>query len=75
MQGFADFLSRTPLDMVDRPVLDRTGLTGTYLLLVQWGQNEDFLRAAQEQFGLKFESQKAPLPAVTIESIQRPDAN
>jgi bla regulator protein BlaR1 len=73
MRGFADALSRTPF--VDRPVLDNTGLTGTYLLLVQWGENEDFLRAAQEQFGLKFESQRAPLPAVVVDSIEGPSQN
>lgn len=75
MQGYATFLSRDPGLITDRPVVDRTGLTGTYLLFVQFGANDNFLDAIGEQFGLKFEAAKAPLPAVVIESVERPSAN
>lgn len=73
MQGLAELLSRNPA--VDRPVLDKTGLQGVYVLLVQWGENESLMSAAEDQFGLKFESQKAPLDAVVVDSIQKPSEN
>lgn len=75
MQGYAAFLSQDPGLISDRPVVDRTGLTGTYLLFVQFGANDNFLNAIAEQFGLKFDASKAPLPAVVIEGISKPSEN
>jgi uncharacterized protein (TIGR03435 family) len=76
MEGFAALLSSSvPLALggLDRPVVDQTGLQGRYLLA--WRRGDDFKGALEEQFGLRLEPSKAPLPAVAIESIQRPDAN
>lgn len=73
MQGFAAILSSFTLD-VDRPVLDKTGLQGSYMFVMRW-TDDDFRNDLEQQFGLKLEPGKAPLPAIAIESIQRPDAN
>jgi uncharacterized protein (TIGR03435 family) len=76
MQGFADFLSNSNLvGVTDRPVLDRTGLSGTYVLMMQIGANETPLDAAADQFGLKFVPSKVPLPSIVIERIERPSAD
>ncbi len=72
-QHLAELLSDFPLDL-DRPVVDKTGLQGNYTFAMRW-TGDDFRGALEEQFGLKLEPGKAPLPAVSIESIQRPDAN
>jgi uncharacterized protein (TIGR03435 family) len=73
MQDLADDLSGS--DLVGRPVLDKTGLTGAYVLSFGWEADEDYIRALQEQLGLKLESQKAALDAVVIERIQKPSPN
>ena len=58
-------------DELSRPVLDKTGLTATYDINLQWTpddgeQKTDLSRpslftAVQEQLGLKLESQKGPV--------------
>jgi uncharacterized protein (TIGR03435 family) len=71
---------------VDRPVIDKTGLTGTYDLKLeatpefritnnpQPGDLSAF-DAVQEQLGLKLESQKANIEVLVIEHIERPSEN
>lgn len=73
MQDFADELSRNP--SIDRPVLDKTGLRGTYLFALWWDADENFMTVVQEQLGLKFESQKAPVDIFVIDKIEKPDKN
>ena len=73
MQQFADSLSRNP--SIDRPVLNKTGLQGTYLISIGWDADEDYKAAVEEQLGLKFESQKASMDTLVIEHIEKPDAN
>jgi uncharacterized protein (TIGR03435 family) len=73
-QGYAAFLSNSPLSDADRPVLDKTGLRGNYMFVMRW-TGDDFREAVEDQFGLKLEPSKAPLPTIVVESIHRPDAN
>jgi len=73
MQHFADFLSNA--DSVGRPVLDQTGLKGVYVFYVEWGEDEAFLPAMQDQLGLKLESQKGPVDVLTIDHIEKPSSN
>ena len=73
MQHFVDFLSNNP--DVGRPVLDKTGLKGEYIFYVEWGADEAFLPAMQEQLGLKLESQKGPVDVLAIDSIEKPTSN
>lgn len=72
-QSLAALLSDFNLEL-DRPVVDKTGLQGDYMFAMRW-TGDDFRGALEEQFGLRLEPSKAPLPAIAIESIQRPPAN
>jgi uncharacterized protein (TIGR03435 family) len=73
MEDFAYMLSRGP--MSDRIVVDKTGFPGTYFFGLQWGEDEEFLTVMQEQFGLKLESQKAPVDILVIDHIEKPEVN
>jgi len=73
MKDFADALSRNPL--IDRPVLDRTGLEGEYLILLRWGTDDNFMGAVEEQLGLKFEAETAPMDVVIVDRIEKPPNN
>jgi uncharacterized protein (TIGR03435 family) len=60
---------------LDRPVLDKTGLHGTYLFLLRVPLGQDYKTAVEEQLGLKFEPQKAPVDILVIDQIEKPEAN
>jgi uncharacterized protein (TIGR03435 family) len=69
---------------VDRPVLDRTGLTGTYDFDLRFaapslrGASPDapalpsIFTALQEQLGLKLETSRGPVEMFVIDSVERP---
>jgi uncharacterized protein (TIGR03435 family) len=86
MTRIASFLM-TPFTGVDRPVLDRTGLTGSFDMSVEWSlppdpaqsptsQVEDtgptFLEALREQLGLRLEPTKAPVDVLVIDHVEKP---
>jgi uncharacterized protein (TIGR03435 family) len=67
-----------------RPVVDKTGLTGTYDFELQWAAGDppppettgpSIFTAVQEQLGLKLESAKASFPAIVIDYAERPSTN
>jgi uncharacterized protein (TIGR03435 family) len=58
-----------------RPVIDKTGLPGLYYGYLHWPMDEDPAPAIQEQLGLKFEAQKAPVDILVIDRIEKPSAN
>lgn len=73
---------------LDRPVMDKTGLTGKYDLSLKWrpdnqpasdsGSGEDLpdiFTALQEQLGLKLEASKAPVQTLVIDHVELPSAN
>jgi len=75
---------------LDRPVIDRTGLTGDFSIRLEWTREKDrtaagdtrvdqsrpsIFSAVQEQLGLKLESVKAPVDVLVIDSVQLPSAN
>jgi uncharacterized protein (TIGR03435 family) len=75
---------------VDRPLVDRTGLAGTFDFSIEWspapgelptpGATPDdtgptFLEALQEQLGLKLESTKGPKDAIVVDHIEEPSPN
>lgn len=71
---------------LDRPVLDRTGLTGKYSFQLQWtpdagpcpGTSDDspsIFTALQEGLGLKLESIKGPVDSLVIDRAERPSEN
>ena len=74
---------------LDRPVLDKTGLTGKYDIELRWTPERILLQsstlpdaaspsiftAIQEQLGLKLESGKGPVRSLVIDHLERPSAN
>jgi uncharacterized protein (TIGR03435 family) len=86
MTRLANFL-KNPLTGVDRPVVDRTSLTGAFDLSVEWSlapdpaqpsnsQVEDagptFLEALREQLGLTLKSTKGLVDVLVIDHVERP---
>lgn len=82
MPEFAQFLQ---MAVVDRPVVDQTGLTGKYDFKLEWTSNPEsttdpsaapgFLTAVQEQAGLKIEPTKAQVDVLSITHVEQPSAN
>jgi uncharacterized protein (TIGR03435 family) len=84
----ATTLSRSGLD---RPVIDRTGLTGGFDLHLKWTADVpesapesgtvaeatglSIFTALKEQLGLKLESAKAPVEILVIDHIEKPSEN
>jgi uncharacterized protein (TIGR03435 family) len=60
-----------------RPVLDKTGLTGTFDVELQWapegGDGPAFVTALQEQLGLRLEPTKTLLDYLIIDHVERPE--
>ena len=85
----AGFLTN-PFTGVDRPVLDRTGITGTFDFSLEWSlapesaqpigpppedQGPTFLEALQQQLGLKLTSTTGPVDVLVIDHVERPSPN
>jgi uncharacterized protein (TIGR03435 family) len=72
---------------LDRPVLDQTGLTGTYNVNLIYTPNIRSNQAApdpndvsifdgiQDQLGLKFEPQKATVEILVVDHVEKPSEN
>jgi uncharacterized protein (TIGR03435 family) len=73
MQDFADNLSR--VGEIGRPVLNRTGLQGTYAFDLQLFEGQDFIVMVLERCGLKFESQRTSIDILVIDRVERPSGN
>ena len=73
MQAFAESMTNDP--HFGRPVIDKTGLPELYLISFTWDEDENFVSAAEEATGLKFEPQKAPMEFLTIDRVDKPSAN
>jgi uncharacterized protein (TIGR03435 family) len=70
--------------MVEAPVVDKTGLTGTYNYTLQfgreWSANDpdswpSIFTAVQEQLGLKLESVHESVPNLIVDHITKPTEN
>jgi uncharacterized protein (TIGR03435 family) len=70
---------------VDRPVIDKTGITGTFEFRLNFARDEaiagvppedptlpSIFSALQEQLGLKLESAKGPVDVLVIDHVERP---
>jgi uncharacterized protein (TIGR03435 family) len=80
---------KNPFTGVDRQVLDRTGLTGTFDFSLEWAPEPDitvprdqatangpgFLEALQKQLGLKLVATTALDEVLIIDHAEKPDAN
>ena len=79
MEGFVNVLNTGAGRLfagLDRPVLDHTGLHGTYFFVMPpWDPDEDFKAVVEAHLGLKFEAQNAAVDVLVIDHIEKPDAN
>ena len=80
MQRFAELLSAR----LDRPVLDKTGLSGVFDIDVTWTPTAaspdaepgpSVFTALQEQLGLRLQAGKSPIKVLVVDRIERPTAN
>ena len=70
---------------VDRPVVDRTGLTGRWNFTLNWTKDDapvadpdaapGLFTAVQEQLGLKLDPVKAAADVLVVDAVERPGAN
>ena len=77
------------MDPMDRPILDRTGIAGTFDFTVEWNpQIQDLspnpppdtsglslLGSLREQLGLKLEPQTGPVDVLVIDHVEQPSEN
>jgi len=70
--------------MLQMPVVDKTGLTGTYAYTLQFGQEwsahdpdswPSIFTAVQEQMGLKLEAVHEAVPNLVIDNVTKPTEN
>jgi bla regulator protein BlaR1 len=84
IQDLTDTLSGA----MDRPVLNRTGLTGEFDITLQYDRDidpdiDDFgstfgpsmMKTFERELGLKFEGTKGPVEVLVIDHIERPSEN
>jgi uncharacterized protein (TIGR03435 family) len=92
IRGRAVPIEALAFNMVDaslgRPILDRTGLTGTYTFDLRWTPEDDpgkeagaepqhpgIFTAIEEQLGLRLVATKGIVDAMMIDHIEKPTAN
>jgi uncharacterized protein (TIGR03435 family) len=73
-------LAKILSEQLDRPVLDKTGLTNHYDLILQWEANPESSGAAisaalQEQLGLKLEPTQILKEFLVIDHVETPSAD
>jgi uncharacterized protein (TIGR03435 family) len=88
-ETMADVARALGAGVLNRPVVDRTGLSGRFNLRLRWTPDgpatateagdpnapPDFFTSIQEQLGLKLVSTKAPIDVLVIDHIERPSEN
>jgi len=90
ISAIANELDNRPLE-VDRPLLDRTGLAGTFDFSLEWTLNIDgainsasyqidptgptFREALKDQLGLKLDPITAPVEVFVVDHIEEPSPN
>jgi uncharacterized protein (TIGR03435 family) len=88
MGDFATLMQRA---ILDKPVVDKTGLAGRYDFDLQWAPDETqfggelkiptqtesapLFTAIQEQLGLKLQATKGPVEALVVDKVERPSAD
>jgi uncharacterized protein (TIGR03435 family) len=68
------------MGQLERPVIDRTGLSGNFDFALEWAPDTDasgptFLEGLKDQLGIKLESQKAPAEVVIFDHVEHPSEN
>jgi uncharacterized protein (TIGR03435 family) len=89
VRQIADFLELPSFRQIDRPVVDRTGLTGYLDLQLYYDYGPfigsfmparppagvSFFTALEEQLGLKLEPTREVMDVLVIDSVERPTPN
>jgi len=79
-----DFFARNASDLTasGRPVIDGTGLTGTFDISIEFSRTQrdapeelPFEQALREQLGMKLQPQKAPQKVMVLDHVERPTEN
>jgi uncharacterized protein (TIGR03435 family) len=74
----------TGMAVVSRPVIDETGLSGTFDFTLDWvpefnappdASGPNFREGLKEQLGLKLEAQQGPVEILVIDRVEHPSAN
>jgi uncharacterized protein (TIGR03435 family) len=71
------------VEILNQPVIDRTGLTGLFDIHLEFAADNappdatgaSIFTAVQDQLGLKLTSEKAPVEVLVIDHIERPSPN
>ena len=70
---------KNPYTGIDRTVVNRTRLTGTFDFLIEWQLGPDasptFPEALQQQLGLKLVSATAPVDVLVVDHVEKPSGN
>jgi uncharacterized protein (TIGR03435 family) len=68
--------TKKPIDIRDiPPVLDQTGLKGTYDIVLNANTHEPWPTVVERQFGLKLETRKEPIQVLIVDSASKPTVN
>lgn len=71
-----DLLNHAQMALDDiPPVLDRTGLTQRYDIIVNTGSEDDWPTILERQLGLKLELSKVPMEVIVVDTAVKPSAN
>jgi bla regulator protein blaR1 len=80
-----DMLSTALANQVERPVVDRTGLAGSFNFKLNWASLDaattsdesgpSIFTAVREQLGLELRAAKGPAEVLIIDHVERPTAN
>jgi uncharacterized protein (TIGR03435 family) len=89
--GLGDLVSIFQRAILDRPVVDKTGIKGKYDFDLEWAPDETqfggalhapaeatsapLFRAIEEQLGLKLEAMRGPVDAMVVDAAEKPSAN
>jgi uncharacterized protein (TIGR03435 family) len=84
LQGFADLL--TEAGLVDRPVVDKTGLKGMYSISLTFPElvnstasladmHDRIPAKLQEEYGLRLEPARGPVEFLMIDQVEKPSQN
>jgi len=83
VEQLARYMTFARSDDIDRPVLNKTGLSGEYDFTLEWtpgiapddADSPSLFTAIQEQLGLKLEPQKGPVEVMVIDHAELPSEN
>jgi uncharacterized protein (TIGR03435 family) len=88
--SIADFIGEMQRVLMDRPIVDETGLTGVYNILMKFTREDpdslgttelpdtalpNLLEALPQQLGLKLERTKTPVDVIVIDHAELPGEN